>query len=130
MLRLISPMAVSRYILIVFIILFSFSAYAGEKTGSVCLGPNLSVVLHDRDHVTISIGDIKGIRFEKDNSAKIVAKDLDLSKIYPVTVYYDGGAVESWTLDFKKLGSPMALIWRAKGAYKMTAAPKGRCTWP
>lgn len=122
-------MTVIKYIIIIFIIFSSLSAYAGGKTGSVCLGPNLSVVLHDRDHVTLSIGDVKGIKFAKDNSAKIVAKGLDRSKVYKVTVYYDGEPVESWDLDFRKLGSNMALIWRGKGAYKMTAAPRG-CTWP
>lgn len=105
-------------------------ARAGEKAGSVCLGPNLSVVLHDRDHVTISIGDVKGIMFSKDNSPKIVARDLDRSKVYPVTVYYDGEPVEAWNLDFGKLASHMALIWRAKGGYRMTSVPRGRCAWP
>jgi hypothetical protein len=122
---------VLRYILVVaIIIIVSFSAYAEGEGGSVCLGPNLSVVLHDRDHVTISIGEVKGITFSKDNSPKVVAEGLDRDKIYPVTIYYDGEPVETMTLDFGKLKSRMALLWRAKGGYRIKPAPRNKCTWP
>ena len=120
----------SAFILVFVLWAYGSVAEADDKSGSVCLGPNLSVVLHDRDHVTIAVGEITGIRFSKDNSAKVVASGLDRSKIYPVTIYYDGEKVELWTLDFKKLGSKMALIWRAKGGYKTISAPRNKCTWP
>ena len=112
------------------LVIFSASASASEKSGSVCLGPNLSVVWGDSDHVTISIGEIKGIRFSKNNAPKIVASGLDLTKSYPVVIFYDGEAVESWVLDFQKLGSRMAVIWRAKGGYRMKASRRRTCRWP
>lgn len=105
----------------------SASSSASEKTGSVCLGPNLSVVWGDSDHVTISIGEIKGIRFSKDNAPKIVASGLNLTKSYEVVIFYDGEPVESWELNFQKLGSSKAYIWRAKGGYRMNASTPKVC---
>jgi hypothetical protein len=118
-------------ILFIIAMLFFLSApaWAGEGTGAVCLGPNLSVVLGDSDHVTISVGEHAGIRFAPDNAAHVVLSGLDAAKAYPVTVFYDGEPVESWTLDFRKLGSRMALIWRAKGGYRMASARGGKCVW-
>lgn len=119
----------SMLIVIAVVVFLTAQALAGEGTGSVCLGPNLSVVLGDSDHVTISVGEHTGIRFANGGGARVVASGLDRSKVYPVTVFYDGEQVQSWTLDFKKLGSTMALIWRAKGGYRMAPARGGKCEW-
>ncbi len=117
----------SIFIIASVLVVLSASASASEKTGSVCLGPNLSVVWGDSDHVTISIGKIKGIRFSKDNAPKIVASGLNLTKSYEVVIFYDGEPVESWELNFQKLGSRMAYIWRAKGGYRMNGSPPKAC---
>lgn len=117
-------------IIVAMFLLLRASALAGVGTGSVCLGPNLSVVLGDSDHVTIAIGEQGGIRFAEDNAPRVVASGLDLSKVYPVTVFYDGDPVQSWNIDFRKLGSTMALIWRAKGGYRIAPVRGGKCAWP
>jgi len=117
----------SIFIIAAMLSFVSAFALAAEKSGSVCLGPNLSVVFGDSDHVTISIGEIKEIRFSNDNAPKVVVSGLDLTKIYPVVIFYDGKPVESWELDFKKLGSRVAYIWRAKGGYRMKASRRRVC---
>jgi hypothetical protein len=95
---------------------------------SVCLGPYLSIVLNDEQHVSLTIGDSKRIYIKsRDDLPKIVAENLDSTMRYRVRIYYDNKVVESWHIDFKKLQCKMVRIWRSAGAWRMEPVPSNTC---
>lgn len=119
-----------RFIIILFIAFPSF-VFAQDK-GSVCLGPFLSIILYESSNRPyLTIGDYGPFRFEQTNqTCRLVADNLDLDKVYKVKVHFEDKVVTSWDLNFKKIGSNMVYIWRAKGAWRMEAIKNGKCERP
>ena len=111
-------------------VLFNGTAFGGDC--AVCLGQNLSVALSEHsERLFLTIGNSAPIYFYKPQPPpRIVADGLDRAKPYLVRVHFDGQVVASWYLDFDKLGSDMAYIWRAKGSWRMDPGRTGKCTWP
>jgi hypothetical protein len=124
MMKLLLSMAAS---LLVF---FSGTAVGGDC--SVCLGRNLSVALSEHSQqLYLTIGNSSPIYFYKPQPPpRIVASGLDRNKRHLVQVYFDENVVASWYLDFERLKSNTAYIWRAKGSWRMEAGHTGKCTWP
>jgi hypothetical protein len=112
------------------VILFNRTAVGGDC--SVCLGRNLSVASSEHsERLYLTIEDSPPIYFYKPQPPpRIVARGLDRTKRYLVRVHFDGQVVASWHLDFNKLESNMAYIWRAKGSWRMDPGRTEKCTWP
>jgi hypothetical protein len=106
--------------IIFFIVFFPSFAHA-EDTGSVCLGPFLSVVMYEPSiRPYLSIGNYGPFYFDQEHqSSRLVLEDLDLKKVYKVKVHFDGKVVSSWNLSFSRIGSDRVCIWRDKGAWRM-----------
>lgn len=117
----------TRFI-ILFLMFSGFAAYAHD-TGSVCLGPYLSVVWHDpASRPYLTIGDNGPFRFNRTGqSSGLAIQGLDTKAIYRVKIHFQGRVIQSWDLDFEKTGSIRVCIWRDKGAWRMEPVEKSKC---
>lgn len=105
------------------------TASVSADTGGVCLGPNLTKALElPRERLFITIDNSEPLYFDSQNSQPhLVLDGLSLDSPHMVKVHFDGQIVKSWVLDFKKLGTPLVLIWRAAGSWRMEPVTADRC---
>ncbi len=131
------PVNLNKKMRFMFFVVLVWLAVLPERTAfsgdcSVCLGRNLSVAFSEHtERLYLKIGDSPKIFFYKPHDPpRIVATGLDRKKRHLVKVFFDDQVVQSWYLDFEKLGNNMANIWRAKGAWRMEPSHTNRCAWP
>ncbi len=102
---------------------------ANEAGGTVCLGENLSKPPEDQSpRLHLTIDDSPPIHFEPEyRGPRIVAAGLGRGKPHLIKVYFDNQVVKSFKLDFRKLKSDSALLWRGPGAWKLEANAAASC---
>ena len=104
-------------------------AHSTEQTGTVCLGSNYAKPLAEHTkRLYLKVNDSSKIYFlESNQPPRIVIEGLTLGSTHTVYVYFDNKLRESWKLNFGKLGSHAALIWRAGGSWRMEPIDPTSC---
>lgn len=118
-----------RMIKLILLILFlcTMSAYADDKSGTICFGQNLAKPASEHtDRLYLKINDSEKLYFNHNYSGP-AARGLDTNLRHTVRVFFDDQLSESWTIDFKKLKATSVLIWRSPGAWRMQAIKADEC---
>jgi hypothetical protein len=122
-----------NWFIILLFILFPHFVIA-EDGGSVCLGPFLGKAASEYEPSTqpyVTIGDSGPFHFEQrpgNQSPVLIIEGLALEKTHTVKVHFKGKIVESWGLNFEKVGSNSVRIWRSAGAWRMDPIKDSACT--
>lgn len=114
------------FILLVFI---SSCVLSNEKTGTICLGENLSKPFVDQtNRLYLRINGSKKIYFRRPYEGPIiVANQLNLQTDHLIKVYFDDEIVQSWTVNFEKLNATGVNIWRGPGAWRSDVIDPSEC---
>jgi hypothetical protein len=115
-----------KHMLLLFLV-FSTSAFASDKSGTVCFGKNLAKPYSEHtDRVFLKIDDSEKLYFNRPNDGPVLV-ELDINKDHTVKVYFDNQLVRSWILNFAELDSNRVIIWRAAGSWRMEPADESKC---
>lgn len=104
------------------------------KSGSVCLGRNLSKVLEE---TWVQVGSSQSYRVPSGETAFLIDESFDLDKKHLVKIYTkspleEGAAklVSSWRFIFSEGGSNMVSIFRTVGGWQLVQNKKPKCEFP
>ena len=110
---------------------------ASDEIGYVCFGKNMAKPLSEHSELlTIQIGESQRFQFNdptqppSQRRPRRILEGLDVNERHIVRVFFDGKQFTSWWIDFTKLGSNGAIIWRGAGAWKMEPAIEPSCKIP
>jgi hypothetical protein len=113
--------------LLLLFLLFSTSAVAGGKLGTVCFGKNLAKPYSEHtDRIYIKIDNSDMLYFNRPSEGAVLT-GLDINKNHMVKVYFDNQLVRSWPLSFSDLGSYSVIIWRSSGSWRMEPSDESKC---
>ena len=101
---------------------------AHAKSGAICLGPDLSKGQRS-NMIFMSVDNSAKLKFSG-NAGTIVPLQLDLNTSHVVTLYEGASPFESLELNFKKLKSNFAVLWKAPGAWKIAPVRGEKCQPP
>jgi hypothetical protein len=105
--------------LLIFIVFFSYSVFAQEKMGTICLGKNLAFPADEHtNRLYLTIDNSEKIYFIYPYAGpRIISENLNLVNDHYIKVYFDGAVAQSWKVNFTKSKTIGFIVHRTPGAW-------------